>query len=72
MSLIPFHRLLIVTAIVFCAGFAIWEVLAFRRSGAVSALLIALAFGVAAGVLGYYLRHLPRFLGLSRERRESR
>ena len=29
MSLLPFHRLLIVVAIIFCAGFAAWELRAF-------------------------------------------
>ena len=64
MSLIPFHRLLIATAVVFCAGFSVWEIFAFSRQGRTADLLIALAFAVAAAVLGYYLRHLSRFLRL--------
>lgn len=71
MSLIAFHRLLIAAAILFCAGFAVWELFAFRRHGEVSALLIALAFAAAGAGLGYYLRHLPRFLGLPRGRSDA-
>jgi len=64
MSLISFHRLLIATAILFCGGFAVWELLRFREEPEVATLLIALAFAVAAGTLGYYLRHLSRILRL--------
>jgi hypothetical protein len=64
MSLIPFHKFLIGTAILFCAGFAVWQVAAFLRTGAGPALLLAAGFLAAAAGLGYYLRHLPRFLGL--------
>jgi 4-amino-4-deoxy-L-arabinose transferase-like glycosyltransferase len=60
---IPFHRLLISTAIVFCAGFAIWAGWNYRQSGDAWTLLMGLAFGVAALALAYYLRHLSRFLG---------
>lgn len=61
--MIPFHRLLISTAIVFCAGFALWSGWDFRQSGSIGALVVALAFGVATIALIYYLRHLNRFLG---------
>lgn len=61
--MIPFHRLLISTAIVFCAGFAAWAGWTYRQSGDAWTLLMGLAFGVAALALGYYLRHLSRFLG---------
>lgn len=54
--MIPFHRLLIGTAILFCAGFAIWAV--WRGSPALGA-----GFAVLGAGLGYYLRHLTRFLG---------
>lgn len=64
MSLIPFHRFLIATAIVFCAGFAAWELVAFIERGGIVALALALAFGGAAVAFGYYLRHLSRFLNL--------
>jgi hypothetical protein len=61
--MIPFHRLLISTAIVFCAGFAVWAGWTYRQSGDALTLLTGLVFAVAAVALSYYLRHLRRFLG---------
>jgi membrane protein DedA with SNARE-associated domain len=61
--MIPFHRLLISSAIVFCAGFALWSGWDYSRSHRVSALIVALVFAVAAVALTYYLRNLKRFLG---------
>ena len=61
--MIPFHRLLISTAIVFCAGFAAWAAWSYRQSGEALTLVMAVASGVAAAALAYYLRHLKRFLG---------
>jgi len=61
--MIPFHRLLISTAIVFCAGFAVWAGWNYRQSGEALTLVMGLAFAVAAVALVYYLRHLNRFLG---------
>ena len=60
--MIPFHRFLIGTAILFCAGFAAWAFVAYRSSGAGSDLAFSLAFAVAGGALGYYLKNLNRFL----------
>jgi len=60
---IPFHRLLISTAIVFCAGLALWAAWQWRQSGETVTLAMALAFAVATAALIYYLRHLRRFLG---------
>jgi hypothetical protein len=60
---IPFHRLLISTAIVFCAAFALWSGWDFRQSGSIGALAVALAFLAGTVALIYYLRHLNRFLG---------
>ena len=60
--MIPFHRLLIGTAILFCLGFAAWTFVAYRASGAGADLGFALAFAFAAGALGYYLKNLNRFL----------
>jgi hypothetical protein len=54
--MIPFHRILITTGIVFCAGFGLWAV--WRGS-----MTLGIGFLVLAGVLGYYLRHLSRFIG---------
>ena len=61
--MIPFHRFLITTAILFCVGFAGWAFVAYRASGAGADLGFAVAFAVAGGVLGYYLKNLRRFLG---------
>lgn len=63
MSLITFHRTLIVTAILFCAGFAGWELQRYAGSGETGQLLVGAAFAVAAGLLIYYLLHLNDFLG---------
>jgi hypothetical protein len=60
---IPFHRVLIGTAIVFCAGFAAWAAWRWQASGDALGLIMALAFASAAVALTYYLRHLKRFLG---------
>ena len=61
--MIPFHRLLISTAIVFCAGFALWAGWSYRESGDGVTLVMAVASAAAAATLSYYLRHLTRFLG---------
>jgi len=66
MSLIGFHRFLIVTAILFCLGFAGWEVWAWSATRRTSTLVLAIVF-VALGVgLGLYLRRLGRILGYER------
>jgi len=54
--MIPFHRVLIMTAIVFCVGFALW--LLWRGQMALGIAFLALAAGLA-----YYFRHLRRFIG---------
>jgi hypothetical protein len=64
MSLVPFHRILIAGAIIFCFGFAAWELLAYRRDGSIAAAVIAGAFLFAGGLLAVYLRHLRRILRL--------
>lgn len=66
MSLIWFHRLLIATAIVFCIGFAGWEVSAYRRTGSAWLLLFAVLFVAAAAALGVYLWNLRKVLGYER------
>ena len=60
--MIQFHRLLIGTAILFCVGFAAWAFVAYRSGGSGADLAFALAFAVAGGALGYYLKNLNRFL----------
>ncbi len=61
--MIPFHKLLISTAIVFCAGLGVWAGVQYRATGASGALVLAVACFAAAAGLAYYLRHLKRFLG---------
>ncbi|HXQ28131.1 MAG TPA: hypothetical protein VN848_02580 [Gemmatimonadales bacterium] len=61
--MIPFHRVLIATAIAFCAGFAVWSVWSYRQDPSVGTLVVGIIFGAAALALVYYLRHLNRFLG---------
>ena len=63
MSLITFHRLLIVTAIVFCFGFAVWELMTWWVGRAPDALVLGLIFVALGGLLTYYLARLRRFLG---------
>lgn len=60
--MIPFHRFLISTAIIFCLGFAGWAFMAYRATGDGRNLAFAIGFAIAGGILGYYLKHLNRFL----------
>jgi hypothetical protein len=62
MQLIIFHRILIGAAIAFGAWFAVWEGLKYRQTGALKDLLIGGAAAVISALLGYYLKHLKRFL----------
>lgn len=71
MTLIGFHRFLIVCGILFCLGYAGWEGRAFLESGGVGTLLLALAFLGLAGLLASYLRRLNRWLGYGEEGRLS-
>ena len=61
--MIPFHRVLISTAIVFSAGFAAWAAWVYARSGQLWALASAVGFGLAALALILYLKNLRKFLG---------
>jgi hypothetical protein len=70
MSLLPFHRILIVSAIVFCAGFSAWTLVGYARTRVTADLLLGLAFALAAGALLVYLLHLRRFLGLPKHRED--
>jgi len=63
MDLVTFHRLVIVVAIVFCAGFAVrgLSLVAFvGRGHGTSTALLAAGAGAAAVGLGFYLRWLRR------------
>jgi len=60
---IPFHRVLIATAILFCGGFALWSLgqyVVVKRPGM---LALTIIFAILALALAYYLRNLKRFLG---------
>ncbi|MFN2564882.1 MAG: hypothetical protein ABR499_07735 [Gemmatimonadaceae bacterium] len=60
--MIPFHRFLIATAILFCAGFALWAFAAYRATGGTLQLTLGIVFAIAGVALGYYLKNLNRFL----------
>ena len=60
--MIPFHRFLIGTAILFCLGFAAWAAESYRVSGQSGELVLAVVFAIAGLGLTYYLRNLNRFL----------
>jgi hypothetical protein len=61
--MIPFHRLLIATGIVFAGGFALWAFVRYRQEPSAFMLILAIVFALAAAALFYYLRHLRKFLG---------
>ena len=61
--MIAFHRFLIGTAILFCAIFAVWSIVAYRADGGAVPLALGIGFAAAGAGLGYYLKNLGRFLG---------
>ena len=61
--MIAFHRVLIATAIAFCAGMTLWALSTWRNGEAGGgALALAVGFAIAGVLLAYYLRNLRRFL----------
>lgn len=60
--MIPFHRFLIGTAIVFCAGFTLWAHQVYLTSGGTTYRVLSTGFGAATVILCYYLLNLRRFL----------
>jgi hypothetical protein len=60
--MIAFHRFLIGTAIIFCAGLGIWMLSTYWGNGNVVLLVLGVSFALAALGLSYYLRNLNRFL----------
>ena len=64
MSLINFHRVLIVFAILFCAGYGVYELPALNGSEGSGSLALSGFFFVCAVALGYYLWHLKSILGV--------
>ena len=61
--MIPFHRLLIGTAIVFCAGFSYWGWREYQITGTTWSIASSVAFAGFAVLLSVYLAMLKRFLG---------
>lgn len=61
--MIIFHRFLIGTAIVFCAGFSAWVFSGSGSGGTATNTLLGTAFLLGALALTYYLKNLKRFLG---------
>lgn len=67
MSLLSFHRVLILTAIAFCLGYAAWELRAFLRFDAgAGAVLVAGVFALLGIALSVYLVRLRSILGLEK------
>src|SRR5438093_9737109 len=64
MSLIAFHRFLITTAILFSLGLAVRQWSEFQATAEPLTLITAIAFGIAAVGLAFYLRHLGAILHL--------
>jgi hypothetical protein len=64
LSLINFHRVLIVAAICFCAGYGAYELVAFTRGGENASLILSGFFFVFAVGLSYYLWRLREILGV--------
>jgi hydrogenase-4 membrane subunit HyfE len=66
LSLIAFHKFLIAAAIVFCFGFAGWELRVYLDVGRGTSLALAIVFAVLGFGLILYLRRLRRILGYDR------
>jgi len=64
LSLISFHRILIAFAILFCAGYGLYEFSAFAKGAGNGSLAISGLFFVFTAGLTYYLRRLKHFLGV--------
>lgn len=62
MGVIGFHRFLISAAILFCLGYAMYEISRYGEGAGSGALVTAVVFVVLAAGLGYYLANLRRFL----------
>ena len=63
MSLIAFHRVLIGAGILFCFGFAAWELVLWWVTRGTGALLLGIVFVVLGVGLCWYLSRLGKFLG---------
>ena len=70
MSLIGFHRFLIGTAILFCFGFAAWELVLWWVQRGWGSLILGGTFVGLGAILSFYLSKLDRFLGYEDEEGE--
>ena len=61
--MIAFHKVLIGTAIAFCAFFAVWGGREYQHTGTIWSLASSIAFAVFAVGFVVYLKFLRRFLG---------
>lgn len=68
MSLIGFHRFLIVIAIAFCLGFGVWEFNSVTSGGGPGAVALGSIFTLLGIGLGVYLGRLARVLGYEDDR----
>ena len=57
------HRILIGSAILFGLFFTVWEAVAYRRTGEVTNLVIAVVTLLITAGMAYYLKNLRRFVG---------
>jgi hypothetical protein len=69
-SLVPFHRVLIATGIIFCAGFSWWMFSKTSEGGSTPYGLLGAVFAILAVVLAIYLWNLRRVLGYRDEDRD--
>lgn len=60
MSLMTAHRIFISVALVFCLVFFVREVVEYTATGSLEGFLLGIASGIAAVILGLYLRWLLR------------
>jgi hypothetical protein len=63
LSLIAFHRFLIATGILFCFGFAGWELVLWWVTRGWGSFMLGVTFITLGVLLSYYLSRLGRFLG---------
>jgi hypothetical protein len=71
LSLIAFHRVLIATGILFCFGFAAWELALWWVTRQGGALAMGIVFIVLAIGLCVYLARLRQFLGYDKDEPRS-
>lgn len=62
MSIITAHKILITTAIIFFAFYAVWEIRTYPQPGGTGALFRSILSALAACGLGVYLRYFLRSL----------